>query len=420
MSFRLTNEAAYRHCTPHDTTTQLPPKSGYGFLRFILDTIEGLPEVQEMLKAIARSRRRARPGYTPSSMLRLFCLKHLLNEQYNLQTLQRLEASPQLRDLCGFDSLPSDSTLSRFFRRLTEHQGVTRAVGNMVERLRTELPDLGTVTSIDGTDIEAYGNPDRNPRIDEDAVDGIRTAKSKSRRDADTERYYGYKLIMLADATYDVPLAYRLVPANASEYRQLRPSVEEAQATFEWLKPEYLIGDRGYDSVANHKFLVGRGIAPIIHIRKPINSKLHDGIYTTLGAPTCLGGKEMTYVRTDPETGKHLYRCPASGCEKFKSGKNVFMHCKDSHWENPADNVRVIGVVARKSKEWSDLYKLRQGVERFFSSAKRSRLLDKHLYLEMQKIETHVALSVLTYLGTMYARIKAGDEEKMRHMRIRV
>ena len=226
-------------------------------------------------------------------------------------------------------------------------------------------------------------------------------------------------MIMLADAVHDVPIYYRLYPANTSENIQLPPIVREAQETHEWLKPDYLIADRGYDSTANHKFLVKRGITPIIHIRRtPQNGGLHDGIYTTEGSPTCLGGKEMAYVRTDRETGKHLYRCPAGGCDRYD--KSVFNRCDDSHWEDPMDNLRVIGIVPRQSKTWRDLYLKRQGVERYFSSAKRSRLLDKHQYLTMRKVQTHVALSVLTYLATMYARIKAGDADSMRQMRIRV
>lgn len=394
------------------------PKGGYGFLEYVLNSIERLPEIEEMLDAIVRSRLNARPGYSPRSLLRLFCLKFLLNERFNVQLLQRLDASPALLDLCGLDTTPSEPTLSRFFRRLTEHSTLTDAVATMVRRLRTELPDLGEVVSLDGTDIEAYGNPNHNPPIDEDARWGVRTAKNKSRRKKDTEYFYGYKMLMLADAVHDVPLHYRLYPANTSETKQLLPIVSEAQETHEWLKPGYLIADRGYDSVANHKFLVKRGVAPIIHIRKMSkDGGLHDGIYTTKGSPTCLGGREMTYVRTDGETGKHLYRCPAEGCDR--KGKSAFNRCDDSHWEDPMDNLRVIGIVARQSKTWRDLYRRRQGVERYFSSAKRSRLLDKHQYLTMRKVQTHVALSVLTYLATMYARIRVGDADSMRQMRIR-
>ena len=129
----------------------------------------------------------------------------------------------------------------------------------------------------------------------------------------------------------------------------------------------------------------------------------------------------MTYVRTDPDTGKHLYRCPAGGCERFKGGKrNIFVQCDSSHWEEPNDDLRVIGVVARQSEQWKDLYKKRQGVERFFGTAKRSRLLNKYQYLTMQKVRSHIALSTLTYATTMLARTLVGDAEHMRHMRIRL
>ena len=130
----------------------------------------------------------------------------------------------------------------------------------------------------------------------------------------------------------------------------------------------------------------------------------------------------MTYVRTDSETGQHLYRCPAGGCEKFQKGqgKSIFSRCEDSHWEDPQDNLRVIGVVPRQSQLWRDLYRKRQGIERFFGSAKRSRLLDKHQYIGIRKARTHVALTILAYATTMYTRICADDGEHMRHMRIRV
>lgn len=414
--------SAYRHCTPTDTANQPPPKSGYGFLRYILDTIEELPASQELLEAIAHRRRRARPGYPANSMLRLFCLKHLLNEEHNVYLLQRLASSPKLLDLCGLDRPPSESTCSRFFRHLTEQRRIIEdAIAGMVERLRAELPDIGDVLSIDGTDIESYANPKRSSPVDEDAAWGIRTVKNKSNRRTETEPYYGYKLHMLADATYHLPMQFALTPANSHESPLLPPLVRAAQETYEWLKPDYLVGDKGYDSQTNHKFLVKRGIKPIIHLRSTNDhSKLHDGIYTDLGAPTCMGGAEMTLVRTDPETGKHLYQCPAGGCKRYRSGRSMVTRCQDSHWEDPADNLRVIGIVPRQSKEWRDKYKMRMGVERYFSSGKRSRLMNKQKYLEMCKVEAHVALSILTYLGTVYTRIKAGDRKNMREMRVQV
>ena len=420
MSLPLSTSAYAKHKSDHHKGQ--PPKSGYKFLCFVLDSIEALPKAQEFIKEISRKRRNTRPGYPPTAMLRLVCLKFLLAERFNVQLLERLRASPSLLKLCGLESLPSESTMSRFFRHMSEHvELIEDAIPNMVNQLREMRPDIGKVVSVDSSDIEAYANPNRNPVVDEDAEWGVRTPKNRSKA-REVESFFGLKLHLLADAVHDVPLSYVLLPANENDSPQLPPAVHKAQQTYDWLKPEYLLADRGYDAQSNHEFLVKRGIKPVIHIRKPAHTKLHDGIYETMGAPTCLGGMTMTYVRTDPETGEHLYQCPAEGCEKFEKGegKSIFSRCQDSHWEDPRDNLRVIGVVPRRSRLWLDLYRKRQGIERFFSSAKRSRLLNKHQCLTMAKVRAHVALSVLSYVATMYARVCADDLERMRHMRIKV
>ena len=91
-----------------------------------------------------------------------------------------------------------------------------------------------------------------------------------------------------------------------------------------------------------------------------------------------------------------------------------------AHWEDPANNLRVLGVVSRSDPQWRRLYRRRQVIERMFSSLKRSRLLNRHQYVRKRKIETHVGLSVLTYLATMLSRVQAGDLGRVRHMRVRV
>ena len=420
MSLPLSTSAYAKHKLDHHKGQ--PPKSGYGFLRFVLDSIEELPKIQEFIDDVTHKRRNSRPGYPAGAMVRIFCLKYLLNERYNVQLLERLRASPTLLKLCGLESLPSESTMSRFYRLISELvELIEDALPNMVNLVREVRPDVGKIGSIDSTDIEAYANPNRNPPVDEDATWGVRTPKNRSKA-KEVETFYGYKMHLIADAVHDVPLAYVLLPANENDSPILPQVVSKAQQTYDWLRPEFLVADRGYDALSNHEFMVNRSITPIIHIRKPAHTKLHDGVYDAMGAPTCLGGRAMVYVRTDAETGKHLYQCPTEGCKKFKKGegKSIFARCSDSHWENPQDNLRVIGVVPRRSQLWRDLYRKRQGIERFFGSAKRSRLLNKNQYVTIQKLRTHVALSLLTYIATMYGRVKAGDSERMRHMRIRV
>ena len=79
-----------------------------------------------------------------------------------------------------------------------------------------------------------------------------------------------------------------------------------------------------------------------------------------------------------------------------------------------------MGIVHRASPEWKRLFKLRPTVERWFSSAKRSRLLDQHQYLGQDRVSLHARMSLLGYLLTSWGRLKAGDYAGMRQMHIRL
>ena len=398
-------------------------KSGFRFLAYTLDALETLPSVQDTLKAIVESRRNGRPGYQPRILFRAFCLKYLLGERYTVGLIERLRASPRLREICGMERIPSESTFSRFFKCLADMPDFTdQAMAEMVERLRERLPDVGESVAVDSTDIEAYANPNRSKPTDTTAVWGVRTKKSKSGSKKDTEPFFGYKLHSTTDTVYGIPLAHILLPANQNDSPQLSKLVNKAYKTYRWFKPAHLLADRGYDSQDNHQFLFDRGITPIIHIRKPTaNDGLYDGFYNAKGQPVCGDGKTpMEYVGTNPRSGKHLFRCPPNGCALKSRSSGAVRYCDTTAlWLDPSDNLRVLGVVYRASSQWKRLYNRRQVIERMFGSMKQSRILNRHQYVQRNKIELHVGMSVLTYLTTMFTRVDAGDMDKIRYMRVK-
>ena len=120
---------------------------------------------------------------------------------------------------------------------------------------------------------------------------------------------------------------------------------------------------------------------------------------------------------TDTERG-HLFRCVKGGCKLNK--RTLFpLYCEGEMWIKPEGKaLRVIGKIARCTKRWKELYKLRQTVERFFSSAKRSRLLNGQQYLTIGGVDMHTAMSVLSYGATILARLRLGDYERKGHMRV--
>ena len=58
--------------------------------------------------------------------------------------------------------------------------------------------------------------------------------------------------------------------------------------------------------------------------------------------------------------------------------------------------------------------------ERYFSSDKHSRLMDTHRYFNISKVSLHVAMSMLSYLATALAYLKADDYAHIRHRRIKL
>ena len=152
---------------------------------------------------------------------------------------------------------------------------------------------------------------------------------------------------------------------------------------------------------------------------KETGKRLYNGIHDTDGRPTCIGGPAMEYLLTDTEQG-HLFRCPPEGCH-LKDTIQFTRHCDYQHYEKPEGPLlRIVGLVPRCSAEWKAEYKKRPIIERYFSSAKHSRLLDTHRYLNIQKMSLHVAMSTLAYLATALAHLKADDYAHMRHMRIQL
>ena len=126
-----------------------------------------------------------------------------------------------------------------------------------------------------------------------------------------------------------------------------------------------------------------------------------------------MGGEEMEYVRTDPETKAHLFRCQAGGCPLKTGGTKAITHCDSEIWEQPGTNLRVLGPLPRFSSAWKRLYRQRMSIERVFRSLKHSRGLEGHCMRGMRKILLQATLSVLTFQATALARVKAKDSDRL-------
>ena len=449
-----------------------PPKSGYGFLEAVAEgvTSRGGPLIEILEEAHQHG---GNPGYPALAMLSAYVMQFALREPYANGFLDKLGGNQRFLDICRLPHAPSEGAYSRFKKKLAGHVDLIQRIiadvflecGVEIERLRevglvpSDKPPLGESLVMDSTDAEAWARPGRKsrrtgeeiPSKDPDARWGHRTAKNvrsskpSSRKrskggsskkgagaDDDTESgrkenkdefYFGYKVNVIADANYGLPLFGATRPANASDVIVMVQDLDDCLALYETLGPRYFLGDKGYDRLENIKHLVSLGLIPVVAVRLPEKDeegqRLYDGIYDAEGRPTCIGSKSMEYVETDPEQG-HLFRCPDEGCD-LKGKVHWSRYCDFEHYENPEGRLlRIVGLLPRCSEEWKAKYKLRTVIERYFSSAKHSRLMDQHRYFNMIKMSLHVAMSMLSYLSTALAHLKADDYAHMRHMRIKL
>ena len=366
-----------------------------------------------LLVRLQEYRPTGRQGYPLKALWRAYVGSFVLNLAHTNALIRRLEDDADFRTLCGFGDLPHRRTFNRFIRRLSHHADLVEAAfADLTHQLKALVPGLGREVAVDATTVRSHCNPNRKRLSDPEAS---WTAKNSPRaKEGGKEWHHGYKVHMVADANYGVPLAHLVTTAKRNDSPELPAVITRAKALYPWFEPSAVIADRGYDSTANHEHLHGKGIVPVIHIRRSkAHDGLHEGIYTKQGVPTCLGNIPMEYVRSDPEKG-HLYRC--KGCHLAGTMRGGVIHCDTEVWEDPAKNIRLFGVVRRGSQEWNDLYTKRQAVERVFKSMKESRRLERHCVRGLRQITLHAVMSALAFQATVLVRLWAGETEWMRWM----
>jgi hypothetical protein len=351
------------------------------------------------------------------ALWRAYVASFFLNLPHTNGLIRELQDDPQLRELCGFPygaPLPHRTTFNRFISRLDKHADLIEACfARVTNELKELLPDLGKEVAIDSSVIRTHSNPKND--TDPEATWGVTHSPQSNNRDG-IDWVFGYKVHMVADANYGIPLAQFVTTGSRNDSPELPALIERAKATYDWFSPEVAIADRGYDSAANHQTLwFGHGIIPVIHIRKPSNTGLYQGIYTKEGIPTCLGQVPMEYVATDGR-GHHVYRCRREGCDLKNSFKGGVRYCDTVYKQDPNEDIRLFGVIRRDSRKWKALYAKRWAVERVFKSEKESRRLEQHCLRGMRRINLHALMSALIFQATVLMKVKAGESDYMRWM----
>ena len=393
-------------------------------------------DLEPVFSALKPPYRTGRRGYSLRTMLIAHYSRYLLDVQYVADWVEMLQDNPSMAATCGIKGrVPSESTFSRFNLLLSKIPGVTMdLMHQLVNEIKARIdvlhasdpdtyPEFGKEVAIDATAIRAYSNPNRrhgkHRKIsDTDAKWGVRHKADSP--DGEMVYFFGYKGHVIGDANYNLPITLDVSSGNRHDIRFLKPLYEQAERAFPWYRPNAFMGDKGYDSVAMHRYLRSKGSKGIVPLRKSnAYDGMFDGIFDANGNPTCIGTQAMEYVGTNPANGNLIWRCRAEGCHLKEGGTKAITHCDDVVELDPADNPRVMGDIPRDSKKWKKLYRKRWSIERIFNSLKYSRLLESHRYRGIAKVKGHAITSAITLLATALAHLQRGQVDLMAWMRAR-
>jgi transposase len=397
----------------------------------LLKVLEVLPS-EKLLIALEQEHWTGRKGYSVRGMWAAL-VAGLINQCQTIADVVRfLKRDKESRLICGFskDDMPGEDALGRFLKKLVKYTALfDEFIQNLVNKLRELLPGFGAKLAVDSTDILAYANGYGEHPADTDARWGAKkkgNSKAKDKAQAEKKKgekkepevyyWFGYKLHLVIDALYELPLAFILTPANEADTTYLKPLLQKARVDQEKMRPEMVMADKGYDSQENNAFVYQECKAiPLIPIRERKDAQLPD-ICNAQGTPLCSCGLSMVYWGRD---GNYLkYRCPyALGKAECKSR----FRCSSSPYgyvlKLPiAEDVRRHPPVPRESKKWERLYKMRTAVERVNSRVKELLGLGDITLRGIQKVTVRSALSLLIMLAAAVSMAEVHQYQDIRSL----
>jgi len=418
----------------------------------------GLPD-EGLVSHLERLRGRGRNDYPVRAMWNALVAGVVFQHVSSASLIRELRRNAELRQLCGFDpyrgekAVPSEDAFGRFLANVVKAQEAIDSMFHLlVERLRDELPSLGERLAIDSKAISSHGRTVTDPlkkvtpdgRRDLDADWGRKTYKGVHKDGKPWEKmvkWFGYKLHLVVDALYELPLAYKVTKASASDTTELEPLLEQMEEHHPAVMKQAstLVADKGYDSGSNNISTYDRfHIIPIIDKRNGLwkdgektklidPSKSESFVYDEQGNVFCvcpLSGdhKNMMFMGFESDRNTLKYRCPAAGLGVDCQGRSL---CEAASRTSSFGRVlrvpletdrRIFTPIARHSQRWKLHYNTRSSVERVNSRIDQVFGFERHFLRGQAKMEMRVCLALVVLLSMALGRIRANQAHLMRSL----
>jgi len=406
--------------------------------------LEYMPD-EELMQTLERERGKGRDDYPVRAMWNSI-LAGVVYQHPSIESLRReLSRNGQLRFMCGFRNgkVPEAYVYSRFFKKLFEKEEMINEMFNkLVDELEELLPGFGKNLAIDGKAISSLSKRENKNKKEDGRRDldgdwgkkeyrGVRedgTAWSK------VVKWFGYRLHLIVDADYELPVAFELTKASTSEVKQAHKMIEELDRKHPELieKCETMVADRGYDDTKLYvKLWDNYGIKPVIDIRNMWKDgekirQLEDYenvVYNYKGNVYCVCmetdvKREMCVGGFEKDRKKH------GTLRKLCPAKQYGIECKYMDKCQVKQGIRIdidldrriFTPIDRASYKWERTYDKRPSVERVNSRLDESFGFEKHYIRGLKKMKVRCGIALCVMLAMAVGRIKEKQADKMRSL----
>jgi len=407
-----------------------------------------LPD-EALMRHLEADRGRGRDDY-PVRAVWNSVLAGIVFQHPSAESLRReLQRNAPLRQACGFDPLkgldavPPPWAYTHFLQSLLAHPNEIDAIfDDLVERLRAELPGFGRVLACDGKALRTHARPRRKDaplppadgRRDTDADFGRKTKHGQHDDGTAWEKvtkWFGYRVHLVVDADYEVPVAYEVTKASAGEAPQAHRLLERLKERHPALLEacEAWTADKGYDDTKMIRRLWDdHAILPVIDIKEmwkePDPTRVLSGhrriVYDQHGRVYCHCPKtgecrRMAYGGFEADRETQKFRCPAIHYGIECAGQSA-CEVKGALRVPLETDRRLFTPLARASYAWKRAYKHRTAVERVNSRLDVSFGFEQHFIRGQAKMRLRMGLALVVMLAMAYGRVKEKQQDKMRSL----
>lgn len=371
-----------------------------------LQEVLGALDDEKLIRTLYKIRGKGRNDWSCEAMWNSFVASFLFEHPSIQALLRELNRNKQLRKLCGFEPktvkksdgsikiyvVPSASAYTNFLRNLMECQDLLDEIfEDMVRYMYEHLENFGETLAIDGKTIDSFG-----------------TTISK------TKKWFGFRLHLIADATYELPMSFEVTKASTGEPTVAKDMVTKMRISHKdrMEKCKYFLGDKGYDGSKLIEMLKEHDIRPIIDIRNCWKDGEETRQYRETNLVYNYKG-DVWYVEGDGTQTPLLYKGYDKSTDSLRYGFHPQKHDNRIFRIKCEEDVRIFTPVARGSKKWKRIYKKRTSVERINGRIDRDYKYEKHTVRGLAKMSMFISVTFLVYMGMAKAKIEMRHTEHL-------